>query len=59
MGQCFDDIIERLGALPQKFMSYEVLVMKKKELSNYKKTNKLLREIHTEAIKESHWELIL
>jgi hypothetical protein len=40
-------------------MSYDALVAKKKELAALKKTNKLLRDLKNDAVKDQHWEQIL
>ena len=59
IGQTFDEILELLNGMPKKFLSFEALVVKKKEIAGYKKTNKLLKDLKTDAIKDQHWEQIL
>lgn len=57
--QTYDEIFEELNNLPNKFRTYEALVMKKNEISTLKKTNRLLKELKTDAIKEHHWDDML
>ena len=57
--QTYDDILEELNSLPNKYRTYEALVTKKNKINSFKKTNKLLRELKTDAIKEKHWNKIL
>ena len=44
-----------MNGLPNKFRTYEVLVMKKNQISEYKKFNRLLKDVKTDALKEHHW----
>jgi dynein heavy chain 1 len=55
----YDEIYEALNSLPNKFRTYEALVVKKNEIQNLKKTNRLLKELKTDAVKEHHWDEML
>ena len=57
--QVYDEILEQLNGLPNKFRTFDPVVKKKDEITSLKKTNKLLKELKTDAIKEIHWEQIL
>ena len=55
----YEQIFEQLNGLPNKFRTFDPVVKKKNEITAFKKTNKLLREIKTDAIKDHHWDQIL
>lgn len=55
----YDQILDELNSLPNKFRTYEALVTKKKEISELKKVNKLLKDLKTEAMKDTHWNDLL
>ena len=55
----YDQILEELNSLPNKFRTYEALVTKKKEIQELKKVNKLLKDLKTEAMKDQHWDQLL
>ena len=57
--QIYDKLFDDLNSLPNKFRTYEALIYKKNEIQNFKKTNKLLKDLKTDAIKEHHWKNIL
>lgn len=48
-----------MNGLPNKFRTYEVLVSKKNQVGEYKKFNRLLKDIKTDALKEHHWNNLL
>ena len=51
----YDEIYDELNNLPNKFRTFEALVSKKQQIMEYKKINKIIKELKTEAIKEHHW----
>lgn len=49
-----DEVADKLGDVPEKFKSHEVILGKKKEIQNIKKKNRLIRDIKSDAIKPHH-----
>ena len=55
----YENILQELNSLPNKYRTYEALVTKKKELNEIKNTNNVIKELRSEAIKEKHWNKII
>ena len=51
----YNECLEELNGLPNKFRTYEALVSKKNQIGENKKINQILMDLKSEAIKEHHW----
>ena len=53
-----DKSVEQMNALPNRLRNYEAFDSMKGKLSKLSKSNKMISELKSEALKERHWKLL-
>ena len=54
-----DEVVDKLGDVPEKFKMHDIIIGKKREVQSIKKKNRLIKDIKSDAIKHHHLTDIL